>query len=438
MQQVRQNIYLTSLGKWVKYAKQLEPIRTLLLPHLRRMLAKGELPYASRMNWKLDTDFDYNVSFPKSGRDSNTEPIATKRDSAKTATAPVTAKTTSATKNSVLNQVREEKRREDESTIQPKGDRAQPTGKKGKKGKKGTAKTRAHVVDIDGGGSESGDNPTDETTGGGDKASTKKQPKASMKSRRKSPKSKSRRSKSNQPASASGDERQRKKSGEDNDGKETKRKQAKAKGKQSKGERGKKTPLNSRKGKQSKVSKKDPIKKKNPGNPPASLPSDRPASTPPSPEQPTSPMKKKLESLMERIYSSVDPQLRTFLPQIIKALPYRSEDAFINEMCALGIALFNLGKLPESIAFLEEVVKYKRHIFSGYVALGSALAMNGDLEDSLLVFSRLISGLKEVGLNISQDVYERRAQVHHTPSHQTTYIIYLIICFDYSKTSLAP
>lgn len=56
---MRKGIYSSGIGKWRKFAKQLEPIRQLLLPVMQRMKRKNQLPFPDEINWLLDPEYPY-------------------------------------------------------------------------------------------------------------------------------------------------------------------------------------------------------------------------------------------------------------------------------------------------------------------------------------------------------------------------------------------
>ncbi len=57
--QVRHSVYNSSIGSWRKYNTELQSIKTKLLPHIDALLEKGGLPFADKMNWGLEANYDY-------------------------------------------------------------------------------------------------------------------------------------------------------------------------------------------------------------------------------------------------------------------------------------------------------------------------------------------------------------------------------------------
>ena len=122
-------------------------------------------------------------------------------------------------------------------------------------------------------------------------------------------------------------------------------------------------------------------------------------------------LKDALSLLMEQFVDSLSEEVVQYIPTVQKALPYPFDDPFAEEVCAVGVLLFNLGRLQDSIELLEPLIQYKEGIYSAYLGIGSAYAMSGQLSKSLEVMNRLVSELTANNDFVSQDVYERRAQV---------------------------
>jgi hypothetical protein len=57
--EVKQKLYKHSMGSWTRYQHQLEPMIAELKKQLPKLKKLGALPYADKMNWKLDPAFSY-------------------------------------------------------------------------------------------------------------------------------------------------------------------------------------------------------------------------------------------------------------------------------------------------------------------------------------------------------------------------------------------
>lgn len=82
-------------------------------------------------------------------------------------------------------------------------------------------------------------------------------------------------------------------------------------------------------------------------------------------------------------------------------------NAEMDELVGFSVFLFNNRNYDGVVEILTSVVNHLDESLDGLSVLGSALAMKGDLQESLAVFTRLIS----VRHDVTADVYMRRAQV---------------------------
>lgn len=57
--QVRHSVYNSSIGSWRRYKTELQQIKVKLLPHIDALMQEGGLPFADKMNWGLEADYDY-------------------------------------------------------------------------------------------------------------------------------------------------------------------------------------------------------------------------------------------------------------------------------------------------------------------------------------------------------------------------------------------
>ena len=57
--QVRQKLYISSIGGWTKYADELAPMIKRFRKHLPRLKEQGALPLPKYMNWRMDPKFPY-------------------------------------------------------------------------------------------------------------------------------------------------------------------------------------------------------------------------------------------------------------------------------------------------------------------------------------------------------------------------------------------
>jgi hypothetical protein len=376
MQQVRKNIYTSSIGKWTKYADQLKTIRKLLRPSLKKMLSENDLPFASTINWQLDPNFTYGrSSCVESGKHDKQQQQQQQPEAANTpASFSQTGTGDSGGDGEGIDSLNSK------STAQSGTDT--PTGKKmqarpsGKKMKRRVLKT-------------------------GKKTRTTSQSEPATKKKANTPKSKGntkvkRRHKTKLRATTPGHS--------DGRGK-TKRFRHGPTG--SKQRTGQKPTLT----KKTSVGPKQPVNQQRSGSRPAvsqveqrgSLASDRRLGT-----------KEEVATRLEEMVDSLSAEVVQYIPVIQKSLPYPSGDPFADEVCAVGILLFNLGRLSDCIAILEPLIEYQDGLFSAYVGIGSAYAMNGQLRESLDTMNVLVTELQASGKSVSSDVYERRAQV--TPS----------------------
>lgn len=333
MQQVRQGLYVTAIGKWVKYKKQLEPIRKLLLPRLKEMLAKGQLPFANQINWLLDPNHDYlGEGAARVASEPKTVPDSLAADTPASKTKKATPRDSVAAK---------EKSKPPTSSPSP--------GVSREKAKSTTA-------------AQEPEEPRKKTRrrAGSAKGSGKKKAKRQGKSSKKRPR-----------------------------------------GSQSIKE-------NSSRKKASLASKKRAPRDRQP------RPSKRSTGSSSSkPSRASAPLvsRQEITALMTQIKSSFPAEVLAHLAAIRSSLPYRSDDGFLDELSAMTVALYNLGKLKECIQFSQQVLLFNRSLHSVAVALSSALAMDGKLEESLLAMNSLIHERTRDSLDIGSDVYERRAQV---------------------------
>mmetsp|Transcript_2943 Transcript_2943/g.4462 ORF Transcript_2943/g.4462 Transcript_2943/m.4462 type:complete len:1306 (-) Transcript_2943:83-4000(-) len=93
-------------------------------------------------------------------------------------------------------------------------------------------------------------------------------------------------------------------------------------------------------------------------------------------------------------------------------IPFKHGDKVVDDLCGVGVLLFNYGRLAEAIELLEPVVAYYTNVYSAYVVLGSAHAMAGNFTEALRIMNRLVDELRSSKLEqITIDIYERRAQI---------------------------
>lgn len=319
MHQVRQGLYLTSIGKWVKFRKQLEPIRKLLLPKLKEMHARGQLPFPGEINWLLDPTYNYhgenNRKLPDSKANETGDPGLPEAVPSASTPKERSIKHSSQTpskRKSPIDTVSSASIDDDQSTKDSKKNSSQ-----GKRRKKRAKKSG--------------------------KVSPKKKAKISRQQRQKPTSAKSRRQRRTQ-----------------------------------------------------KSSKTDVL-----------FAFSKPSN-----------MKREVLVTREQIKTLFDEKISSFPPDVVKhlgviksSLPYPTGDTFLDDLGAVSVALYNLGKLKDCIQFSQKVLQYNQSLHSISVALASALAMEGKLEESLLSMNSLISDRTKRGLDIGADAFERRAQV---------------------------
>ena len=65
--QVRQGLYSSHLGAWRRYAVQLRPLIKALNKYMPALRRAGALPFADRVNWGLDSEWDYEGKWGVAG-----------------------------------------------------------------------------------------------------------------------------------------------------------------------------------------------------------------------------------------------------------------------------------------------------------------------------------------------------------------------------------
>lgn len=367
MHQVRQGLYVTAIGRWVKYKAQLEPIRKLLLPHLKGMLAKGQLPYADQINWLLDPHYDYGA-----GTEAKTEPktkpeeFATVRSTAPSQAVPTL--TDHAAKTSVPQSTKFEIKSSKIKSSTPETKSNTLTSEESQSPKKRRRRVKSDVSDSAG-------------KTGKRRAKTLK---AKSKSTRKNSRRKIKRDQSAPETKGTYKDHTR------IDAHNQKAKRAPER------KRRRKTTFSSKKSRNS-----------------VEIPTLEVPSVSPAHKQSSSPKvsREYIASLAEELEGSFPPEVSHHLAVIQSSLPYHSGDRFLDNLGAISVALFNLGKLQECIQFSQQVLLYNNSLHSVIVALASALAMDGKLEESLVSMNSLINERTREGFHIGADVFERRAQV---------------------------
>jgi tetratricopeptide (TPR) repeat protein len=362
MGQVRQGLYVTAIGKWVKFKKQLEPIRKLLLPRLKEMLARGQLPFPDQINWLLDPDYDYHG-----------EGEGRTRASAEKTIDPATRSSDSVSSG--------EKKKSSQLDSPPSAKPKTPSSPSTGGGRK-----RTSLVDQEGEGE------------------LEQEPKKAKKAKRRASSSKGsgakkakrqRRSRKKQRQSPSSSSSRKAK-------KSDSRKRSSSSSSRQQSEKRSPTPR--------------PTKRTISGAPPSAKLSD-PASAPESPSRQSSRRaaptitREEIASLSAQVKAAFPAEVVRHLEAIRSSLPYLAGDPFLDELGAVTVALFNLGKLKECVQLSQQILRFNASLHSVSVALGSALAMDGKLEESLVAMNALVSDRSRDGLEIGSDVYERRAQV---------------------------
>lgn len=332
MQQVRRGVYTSSLGKWTQYAEQLKPIRKLLLPTMKRMLDRDELPFADSINWLLDPAFPYqNIT---TGTTTNSQATTQKKETTKTVTLS-----------------KGEERRE---------------GRQATEVDVGGQAWESESVQVN---QPPGPSKWGERTGPQPKGRAKAKAKAKTK-----------------PIGAKGVPKLKPKA----EGKSKGGGRVKVKPKA----RVKQEPLHEGpRGEATAVGRNGPVEERGRA------------------VERKDTWREELQDLADDLSASLPTQVVQYLPTVQRALPYSSGEAFCDEISALGILLFNLGRLQDAISIFEPLVQHRPGVFSAYVGLASAYAMDSQLERSLGVLDRLLEELRGKDIPVSHDVYERRAQV---------------------------
>ena len=358
--QVRKGIYSSGIGKWRKFAKQLEPMRKLLLPTMKNMKRNNELPFSTQINWLLDPNYPYeekvygrNDSVKSDSSDSSDVEQLTSdklpQQKVKHKRNQVDRSSASEAHAKIEREWRARYGKEDEQMTVSASETTTENIRPIRRGKLGKIRKKCRVFrsDIEGGIAHEESNRNQE------KSFKERCPRG------------------------------------------------KAKGK---------------------VRRKIFISESN--------------------------LKKDLEShkdkdvvypefvrILDELKSRMKSEhaLTIALPSVVKALQYPSGDEVLDTLTAYGISFFNMGNLKQAIQLLEPLVDYRKDLYSAFIALASAYALDGNLPKAFASIDFVTQQLDES--QWVSDVCERRAQVprrrmSHSISLPFSHSLVLITCLD--------
>jgi hypothetical protein len=368
--QVRKGIYSSGIGKWRKFAKQLEPIRQLLLPIMTRMMKNKELPFPNEINWLLDPDFAYEEQEVGAGGRSGSSKQRDERSDKFTATSigdhgtkhrQTDRKDASVEKKpSPAKYIAQRYELEREWKALHGGEVAAQRSKMvkpeprlagkavGKRGKIGKFRKKIHPAGHDFEGSPedgTGEGPRRVPAGAG------------WRGRRATGKVKGKRRRRRGEGRVPGAGGQ----GDDSRGTKPKPKQEQREKKEQRAEK-----------------------------------------------EVTYLM---LVRMLEDLRASLGSQqvIVQALPAVLRALQFPTGDTTLDTLTAYGVCLFNTGNLKQAIEVLEPLVSYRKDMFSALTALASSYAIDGDLHKAFSKIDQVTQLMEEEELTF--DICERRAQV---------------------------
>ena len=377
--QVRKGIYSSGIGKWRKFATQLEPIRQLLLPIMKRMKKNKELPFPNEINWLLDPDFPYEEPIPgSSGSDSNSSSKCKKNSSSSVSSStPMNAR-----------HVQEQSPPSKDAPRSLKNKNVN-TDKKSAPTKQKPAHSVLQTKQIEqewrarhgGGAKDNFQGDFIRAVGKGRKGQEGKIGKKRMVQRF--------------PGEAAESGRRDEEIGERRYGKERKR------GKVFIG----------------KVRGKKRMKQRiDSGNTAAQFSQNSP------PIHEVKKPKEKSQKKKDRAYPtlvrvleglkvslSANQMVNRALPAVLDALQYPSGDETLDTLTAYGVCLFNMQNLDEAIEILEPVVAYQKNLYSAVIGLASAYALKGNLPKAFEMMNHVTNEMDKD--DWTSDICERRAQV---------------------------
>jgi hypothetical protein len=365
--QVRKGIYSSGIGKWRKFAKQLEPIRQLLLPIMKRMKRNKDLPFPNEINWLLDPEFAYEEDL---NRDRGAAKSPEKQPSSRAGMIQSTAHRESRRVNN-----------------------AEARGRVVKSPPQKHAQSVSEVDTIEKEWRARHGNPPPNTM---HKAQQVKQKRAH-----------------------STDDHPPAPSRMGGQGTDTRGKVGKVRGKRRIVVESTEESLVGKQGRESERRQRRTGKVK--GKPKRKVLSSNPADA--AIAKQTIPPRKRdsqrgrdgmypsLERVLAGLESSLDADhvVTKALPAVIKALQYPSGDTTLDTLTAYGVCLFNMGNLKQAIEILEPLVNYRTDLYSALIALASSYAIDGNLRKAFTMIDLVTQNMDEDEWTF--DICERRAQV---------------------------